>query len=164
MTLISLTVFLCWWMNPRDNLIKVEIVVENIIPMIWFDRNMMETIFHSAMSALPFLYKIWFEKKVFASFEKSFKIVQTHVDVCISFQRSRNYIHTGKSRMIDKLQIALGEFAWLLYSQNVVIQYLGTSRIVNFFSYQTSLCIFPSCLSLFSFLCLNLKRDHDVLI
>ena len=61
------------------------------------------------------------------------------------------------------LQTELGKFSCLLYSQNV-IQYLGTSRNVNFFSYQTSLCIFPSCLSLFSFLCLNLKRDHDVLI
>ena len=89
---------------------------------------MMETIFHSAMSALPFLYEIWFEKKVFASFEKSFKIVQTHVDVCISFQSSRNYIQTGKSRIIDKLQTVLGEFACLN-----VIQCLGTSRNVIFF-------------------------------
>ena len=133
MTLISLTVFLCWWMNPRDNLIKVEIVVENIIPMIWFDRNMMETIFHSAMSALPFLYKIWFEKKKF--------------------------LHQSKSRLkLSKLM------SMCVYHFRNVIQYLGTSRNVNFFSYQTSLCIFPSCLSLFSFLCLNLKRDHDVLI
>ena len=77
-------------------------MVENIIPMIWFDRNMMETIFHSAMSALPFLYKIWFEKKKF--------------------------LHHSKSRLkLSKLM------SMCVYHFRNVIQYLGTSRNVNFF-------------------------------